>query len=599
MKSSHRKVLISSPRRETASGLSLSALCLACSVSAMAAEPPSAGALGNQLRQEHIAPPVAPVQPALVLPAGPAGHSVAPSDSTTTVVVKRVIFSGLEGTGVTEGDAQAAVAGMTGRPLTFRGLQALAGRVTTLLHSRDMLLAQAILPPQTISGGILHIQVVPGRYDAAAVHNASALRTAVIQRMVQATTPEGEVVRRGKLERVALLLNEIPGVDAGVTLKEGQKNGTSAMDITVRPGKRTGGYIGLDNQGDPSTGRSRVMAGFYANELLGLGDQLRVDLLDAYERSDLFNGALDYSLLAGGYGTRLGVNYSHLNYHYNLSGEGFNGYSDNWGLYATQPWIRTARARVDVRIDAGQQFLTDRYPQVFAQALSDGDKNGRKRVSSGTLSLLGSVAGVPGGLSAFTVRGTVGNMDYRNDTARAFSGADTRGATGQFSRLNYMLSHDQQVWGPFSVYAGLNGQMADHNLDASQKFLMGGPTAVRAYDIGDGAVDDGNVATAEVRSDWTVPGHFWPGSAPKLTLAAFYDQGWGEQYKDNHNQAVGGRLADRHNRFSLAGAGLYATVADAGNYALTLTWARRTGDADPVSGHDDSDRFWVSAVKTF
>ncbi|HCM2001493.1 TPA: ShlB/FhaC/HecB family hemolysin secretion/activation protein, partial [Salmonella enterica subsp. salamae serovar [1],40:z35:e,n,x,z15] len=179
MKSSHRKVLISSPRQGAAAGFSLSALCLACSVSAMAAEPPSAGALGNQLRQEHVVPPVAPVQPALVLPAGPAGHSVAPSDSTTTVVVNRVIFSGLEGTGVTEGDAQAAVAGMTGRPLTFRGLQAVAGRVTTLLHSRDMLLAQAILPPQTISGGILHIQVVPGRYDAATVHNASALRTAV------------------------------------------------------------------------------------------------------------------------------------------------------------------------------------------------------------------------------------------------------------------------------------------------------------------------------------------------------------------------------------------------------------------------------------
>ena len=47
------------------------------------------------------------------------------------------------------------------------------------------------------------------------------------------------------------------------------------------------------------------------------------------------------------------------------------------------------------------------------------------------------------------------------------------------------------MWGPFSLYVGLNGQVASHNLDASQKFLMGGPSAVRAYDIGDGTVDQG------------------------------------------------------------------------------------------------------------
>ncbi|EIJ4099946.1 ShlB/FhaC/HecB family hemolysin secretion/activation protein, partial [Salmonella enterica] len=53
------------------------------------------------------------------------------------------------------------------------------------------------------------------------------------------------------------------------------------------------------------------------------------------------------------------------------------------------------------------------------------------------------------------------------------------------------------------------------------------------------------------------------------------------------------------NNLNLAGAGLYATVADAGNYALTMTWAHRTGNADPNAVHDDNDRFWVSAVKTF
>ncbi|ECI4078695.1 ShlB/FhaC/HecB family hemolysin secretion/activation protein, partial [Salmonella enterica subsp. salamae] len=278
-------------------------------------------------------------------------------------------------------------------------------------------------------------------------------------------------------------------------------------------------------------------------------------------------------------------NYSHLNYRYNLNRLGFKGYSDNWGIYATQPWIRTSRARVDIRLDGGQQFLTDTYPQGL------GGK-GHKQVSSGALALTGSVADLPGGVTGFGLTGTTGNVDLRNETARLWNQNG-----GQFTRFNYQLNHDQQVWGPFSVYGGIKGQMANRNLDASQKFLMGGPSAVRAYDIADGSVDQGAVGTVEVRGLWAVPLRAWAGRSPQVTVAAFYDQGWGEQYRNN-NDGQGGHLADS-NRMNLAGAGLYTTVADAGNYALTMTWAHRTGNADPNAVHEDHDRFWVSAVKTF
>ncbi|EJE2441408.1 ShlB/FhaC/HecB family hemolysin secretion/activation protein, partial [Salmonella enterica] len=145
-------------------------------------------------------------------------------------------------------------------------------------------------------------------YDGAQINNSTGLRSPVVQRLVRTTTPEGDVLTRAQLEREALLLSEIPGVNAQVTMKAGSRQGTTTPEITLTPGQRFGGYVGLDNQGDPTTGRSRVMAGGYANNLLGLGDQLRVDLLDAWEKSDLFNGTLDYSLLAGGgYGTRVGA----------------------------------------------------------------------------------------------------------------------------------------------------------------------------------------------------------------------------------------------------------------------------------------------------
>ncbi|EKF3190792.1 ShlB/FhaC/HecB family hemolysin secretion/activation protein [Salmonella enterica] len=552
---------------------------------------PGAGTLGNQLRQESVRTPTAPVSAPLVLPEEGQARHVLSADNHTTVSVKRVVFTGNPPglKGLSEADLQRELAADLNRPQTFAGLEAMAQKITALYRHHGLLVARAVLPPQTVKDGVLTIRIIPGRYDGAHISNTSSVSTAVAQRLVSTTTPQGDVVTRKQLEREALLLGEIPGVNAQVSMKTGSQQGTTAPEITLTPGQRFGGYVGLDNQGDPTTGRSRVMLGGYANNLLGLGDQLRVDLLDAYEKNDLFNGSLDYSLLAGGgYGTRVGVNYSHLNYHYNLSGLGFNGYSDNWGLYVTQPWIRTSRARVDVRLDGGQQFLTDTYPDELGVMAG----KGRKQVSSGALTLTGSVADLPGGVTGFGITGTTGNVDLRNGTARLWNQN-----SGQFSRLNYQLNHDQQVWGPFSVYAGVNGQMTNNNLDASQKFLMGGPSAVRAYDIGDGSVDQGVVGTAEVRSHWSLPALAWLGNAPGLTLATFYDQGWGEQWRNNDN-GRGGRLADSNN-LNLAGAGLYATVADAGNYALTMTWAHRTGNADPNAVHDDHDRFWVSAVKTF
>lgn len=438
------------------------------------------------------------------------------------MTVKKVVFTGnppgLKGLGET--DLQRQLAAELNRPQTFAGLEAMAQKITDLYRHNGLLVARAVLPPQTVKDGVLTIRIIPGRYDGAQINNSALVCSPVVQRLARTTMPEGDVVTRARLEREALLLSEIPGVNAQLAMKAGRQQGTTTPNITLTPGHRFGGYVALDNQGDPTTGRSRVMAGGYANNLLGLGDQLRVDLLDANENSDLFNGTLDYSLLAGGaYGTRIGANYSHVNYRYNLSKLGFKGYSDNWGLYVTQPWIRTSRARVDVRLDGGQQFLTDDYPDVFATASGSSGSRGRKTVSLGALSVTGSVADLPGGVTGFGVTGTTGNVDLRSDISRSFSQQADSG--GQFARLNWQLNHDQGVWGPFSVWAGAKGQLADGNLDASQKFLMGGPSAVRAYDIGDGSVDQGVVGTAEVRSRWGIPVRRWLGVAPELTVAAF------------------------------------------------------------------------------
>ncbi|HDC1419315.1 TPA: ShlB/FhaC/HecB family hemolysin secretion/activation protein [Salmonella enterica] len=561
---------------------------------------PNAGTLGNQLRQTQPQVTPAPALPDLHLPADASGRSKAPADEGTRVVLERVVFVGPvpfpDELALTSPRLQAVVTPWLHRQVSFADLQALTDAVTREYRQRGLLLARAVLPPQTIKGGVLTVQVIPGQYDTTKIHNTSPLKTPVLQRVLSATLPAGDVVRKDTLERAALLLSEIPGVKSQVSLTPGEKAGTTAPDVTVKPGKRVTGYLGLDNQGDPTTGRSRVLGGLIVNNPSGWGDQLRLDALDAYENGDLFNGILDYSLPVAGWGTRVGANYSHLNYHYDFMQMGYSGYSDNWQLYVTHPWVRTALARVDVRLDGGQQYLTDKYP---AALLGDEGTTGRKRATLGSLGVNGSLVAVPGGVTGFTLQGTVGQMEYRNDVAQQIAFSREVNSGGSFSRLNWQLSHDQQVWGPFSAYGHLSGQQASHNLDSSQKLLLGGPAGVRAYDIGKGAVDNGTVGTVELRSHWQFPDSWGlSGKVPDLTIAAFYDQGWGTQYKSNNNHTGQGALTN-NNRVNISGAGMYMTVAEQDNYSLTMTWAQRTGDKDPVSGGDDRDQFWINAIKVF
>ncbi|EKC2895174.1 ShlB/FhaC/HecB family hemolysin secretion/activation protein, partial [Salmonella enterica] len=230
---------------------------LTCCPAAQAATLPGAGSLGNQLRQESVRTPGAPVSAPLVLPQeGPARQALS-GDSRTTVVVTKVVFTGNPPglKKLDEAALQRRLAADLNRPLTFAGLENMAQKITSLYRRNGLLVARAILPPQTVKNGVLTIQIIPGHYDRARISNTSSLRTPLAERLVRTTTPEGGVVTRRSLEREALLLSEVPGVNAQVAMKAGDRQGTTAPDITLTPGKRYGGYAGLDNQGDPTTGR--------------------------------------------------------------------------------------------------------------------------------------------------------------------------------------------------------------------------------------------------------------------------------------------------------------------------------------------------------
>ena len=135
---------------------------------------------------------------------------------------------------------------------------------------------------------------------------------------------------------------------------------------------------------------------------------------------------------------------------------------------------------------------------------------------------------------------------------------------------------------PFSLYGRFSGQWSEGNLDASEKFSLGGHAGVRAYPMGEGSGDRGWLAQSELR----------------ITVAsaatAFL---WGDAGQAQLNAKPWD--ASSATRRSIAGAGVGGRIARGGwNVESTLGWRVRGGKPEAET-RDRNPRLDVVATYRF
>jgi hemolysin activation/secretion protein len=207
----------------------------------------------------------------------------------------------------------ALVAEAEGKKLVIATLYKLVGRITDYYHSHGYPLARAVIPAQTISNGVVHVQVYEAEYGKIELNNSSRVKSLLLAKTLSSLQP-GDVIAQAKLDRALLLLSDIPGVVVNSTLKPGEAVGTSDLQVTTSPSKRVYGNVVLDNYGNGYTGRPRI--GGTVNVIdplgLGLGDTLSLSGLSAGD--GLNYGRVAYESMLNQYGTRMGGSFSALHY---------------------------------------------------------------------------------------------------------------------------------------------------------------------------------------------------------------------------------------------------------------------------------------------
>lgn len=547
------------------------ALLALCS-GALAQQPPSAGAQIQQIPPSPVPPRAAP-EIRIEQRAAPAAPGAA---GQVKIMVRTLRVTGASL--YSEAELIALTGFTPGSELSLADLQAMAARITEHYRRSGYFVAQAFLPAQDIKDNAVTIAVSEGRYGKVTLRNESNLSDRVALNLLGGLD-SGDTIATPAVESRLLLLSDLPGVNVKSTLVPGTAAGTSDLIVDVTPGQRVTGSIDADNGGNRYTGVYRVGATVNVNNPLGLGDVASLRVLTSGH--GLKYARASYQLQAGR--GQVGVAYSRLDYSLGKEFEPLqaHGTAQIASVYGRYPLVRSRNNNVYAQLGYDAKTFEDRVDSVPSVT----DKKSGVLMASVFGDHRDTLGG--GGVSSYSLTWSAGQLDIETPAALAVDALTAR-TNGHFNKLSFSAMRLQSLGGPFSVYAGINGQLASRNLDVSEKMELGGMNAVRAYPEGEAYADQGFVASLEGRMDLPrfsaqMPGH--------MQLIAFVDSG---TVTLNKNPWFTGA-----NRRTLSGAGVGVNWGDPGNFMVRAYYARKLGNAVATSSPDKSGRFWVQLVKYF
>lgn len=528
------------------------------------AQAPDAGSALRDLQQPSLSIPSPGQQPILTLP------NDAPRDALPSDIFVNVERFNIEGNEVIASDSLLAlVQDLRGQQLSLAQLYEATDRLTAAYQEQGYVLSRAYIPAQEISPeqSVVTLTVLEGRFGSVDVENESLLSDSSVQRMIADFKP-GDIVNAEPLEQQLLRIDDLPGVAVQTRLGAGTLPGTADLVVIAQPQARVSGNIGIDNQGNLSTGKNRVNARFAIASPFGRGDDFSVNVLYSDEDQLFYQTA--YNLPMGASKYIFGMTASRMDYQLagNFADLEAAGTADTLGLNLRHSWVRSRLS--NLRVDYA----------VEHRILNDSLGNGATTTEKGGLDFSVGVSGDRrdefgnGGVNVFSTRLIHGEVRLEDGT---FAPETPKGS---FNKLVLSALRLQNLGERSSLYLAFQAQLADVNLDSSQKMMIGGAQGVRAYPLGEGSADQGALLNLELRYRVT----------DNMQLKLIGDAAYANLIKEP--------FAPEDNYRVLSGLGLGLDWQSAAGLRFSIVAAKHSGDA-PISEDEDSARVWASAQWLF
>ncbi|MEL6478026.1 MAG: ShlB/FhaC/HecB family hemolysin secretion/activation protein [Pseudomonadota bacterium] len=427
------------------------------------------------------------------------GQTALPADAAEQTIV----LTGVEVEGNDIFD-DAALSGLwsaeLGTEVTLLRLGDIADDVQAFYRAEGYVFTRAVLELDGFPGGVATIRVVEGIIGSVTVEE-SAEPVGPVKSLLDdmAAELEGRVSPHiHDLERVLLLMNDVPGITRATAIPRRSRSGEAGMiDIIINvERKAVNGVVFADNRQSPTTGPGLFGLAGELSSYSVAGDTTRLTATTSFwdEAENLDERALvqiEHSrhLTADGlkiFGRGL---YSRSRLGEDLEPLDIRGDQIEGEIGLSYPILRTRPYSVEA-------FTSFTLVETESE-VTDGPVLSDDSIRVFTVGLDGLMRDDTG-FTAGRVELRQG-LDLLSASDSGDIGISRTDGKANATVLYGEVEREQQVWGPFSLFAEIGGQWASRPLLATREFGIGGTTFGRGFDPSEFTGDHGWGASVEWR----------------------------------------------------------------------------------------------------
>lgn len=287
------------------------------------------------------------IQPPAIAPAAPTAEQIVSADDSierapcplanpefanVRITLRSVEFSTVEG--IDPAMLAPSWSDRVGQDLPVSVVCDIRDRAATMLRSQGYLAAVRV-PPQTISDGVVRLDILAARMTRVEVRGDAGRNERLLQRYLSRLDDQ-PVFNIVAAERYLLLARDIPGFDARLTLRPGNAPGEVVGEVLVA---RTPFIFdtNIQNYGSRDVGRWGGVARVRFTGLTGMGDLTTASFYSTPDFDEQQVVQLAHEFRVGGEGLRLGAGYTYAWTRPDLAAFRFKSKTQVVNLFASYP----------------------------------------------------------------------------------------------------------------------------------------------------------------------------------------------------------------------------------------------------------------------
>lgn len=369
--------------------------------------------------------------------------------------------------------------------LTIGQLQEIVDEVTTYYRKKGFVLAQAYIPAQTITNGVVIVQVLEGTLEHIVVENNKHYSTELITESF--TDLIGLPVVKTPMESALLRLTDYPGLNAYGVFRPGKNIGSTELVINTQEERAGNLAFYLDNHGSEFTGEYRARIAYALNNPTNSRDRLFGDIYQTFDPANGTYGSMAYERPLFSLTSTIGIQYNQNTYDFETEG-GFlpgDGETRVGGIYWRYSMDRSREKNSHVLLDFSRK-------RADVSLKEKGNGNGTLIEFRDDLAVLALEYGFDS-IGIKTTGVNIGSIRYSHGFDDAFGiPADdpessdnslNTGSTAKFDKVHLAYTRLQSIDAKNSVLFNFRGQYSDDILVSLEQFPLGGPDSIRAYPV--------------------------------------------------------------------------------------------------------------------